>query len=228
MALTKNMGVRQIKSFLENELKEQIFLEIAPILYIGQETGGYFGVTRQVLCLVNFLGALYCGFTPEERKQKQDVGPSSKALQFIENVLGDIDPAYKSLEGKYFYEMYRHGLVHLYQPKSLKLRSGRKVNWMIYKGDRESHTEVINIAGKRHTVQNVKHLGILNNPFNSGSNYLAISITCLYKDLLTSIDNFYERIKKNKDLLKNWRQTANAISKPVDYPEKRKRIKKKG
>lgn len=128
MALTKNMGVRQIKSFLENELKEQILLEIAPLLYIGQETGGYFGVTRQVLCLVNFLGALYCGYTPEERKQKQDVGPSSKALQFIENVLGDIDPAYKSLEGKYFYEMYRHGLVHLYQPKSLKLRNGKNLS----------------------------------------------------------------------------------------------------
>lgn len=99
---------------------------------------------------------------------------------------------------------------------------------MIYKGDRESPTEIINIAGKRHTVQNVKHLGILDNPFNNGSDYLAISITCLYKDFLTSIDNFYERIKKNKDLLKNWRQTANAISKPVDYSKKRKRSKKKG
>lgn len=227
MALTNNMSLRQIKSFLENELKDQIFLEVAPLLYIGQETGGYFGVTRQVLCLVNFLGALYCGYTPEARRLKQDIGPSSKALKFIKDVLGDIDPAYKSLEGEYFYEMYRHGLVHLYQPKSLKLGNGKLLKWMIYKGGREFHTEVFYIASKKYTVQNVKHLGILHDPINNGSDYLAISITCLYKDLLTSIDSFYERIKDDKELLKKWLQTANAISKLVDYPRKRKHTRKK-
>lgn len=227
MALTKSMNLRQIKSFLENELKEQIFLEIAPILHIGQETGGYFGVTRQVLCLVNFLGALYCGYAPAERRLKQDIGPSSKALRFIKDVLGDIDPAYRSKEGKYLYEMYRHGLVHLYQPKTLKLRDGRLLKWMIYKGGREPHTEIFNIENKKYTVQGVKHLGIMHNPFKNGGDYLAISITCLYKDLLTSIDSFYERIKKDRELLKKWRQTANAISKPVDYPKKRKKHKQK-
>jgi len=56
---------------------------------------------------------------------------------------------------------------------------------------------------------------------------LAISITCLYKDLLTSIDYFYEKIERDKELLKKWRQTANAISEPFDYPRKRKRMKRK-
>jgi len=168
MALTRNMSLRKIKSFLENELKEQIFLEIAPILHIGQDTGGYFGVTRQVLCLVNFLGALYCGYSPEEKKENQDIGPSSKALEFIEDILGNIDPAYKSKEGKYLYEMYRHGLVHLYQPKTLKFKNGRLLKWMIYKGGREPHTEVFNIENKKYTIQNVKHLGIVGNPFKMG------------------------------------------------------------
>jgi len=222
MALTKNMSLQQIKSFLENELKEQIFLEVAPILYIGQESGGYFGVTRQILCLVNFLGALYYGYSPDEKKKKSDIGPSWKALEFMKNIMSDVDPIYKSKEAEYFYEMYRHGLIHLYQPKTLKLKGRRKLNWFLYKGGRNSHTETINDEyGNRFKIPNVSHLRVLTYSFggNPNKDFLSISITCLYKDLLTSIDIFYNKIEKDKVLLKHWRQTANAISEPVSYPK---------
>lgn len=64
MALEKNMSFSQMESFLNEELKEQILYEIAPILHLGYSPGGYFGVTRQIVCMIDFLGALYSGFDP--------------------------------------------------------------------------------------------------------------------------------------------------------------------
>lgn len=49
-------------------------------------------------------------------------------------------------------------------------------------------------------------------PRDKNEDLLTISITCLYKDLLTVIDRFYKNIEENKnDELKKWRETANAI-----------------
>lgn len=95
MALQNNMELFQIKSFLEDEVKEQIFLEIAPILYIGQPAGGYFGVTRQILCFVDFLGALYCGYDEKEKEEdlkkykRMKISKSEKVEKFIREFFGN-------------------------------------------------------------------------------------------------------------------------------------------
>ncbi|OGK25355.1 hypothetical protein A3D76_04795 [Candidatus Roizmanbacteria bacterium RIFCSPHIGHO2_02_FULL_37_9b] len=229
MALVKDMKIWQIKDFLENELKEQIFLEIAPILYIGQTTGGYFGVTRHILCLVDFLGALYCGYMDEEKKEdfkrykKMIISKSSKVEKFIREFLGDeeIDSNYKK-NGNIFYKMYRHGLVHLYQPKTLKQKNGREVIWAIYKGPRQRATIQFKADKGEYIINNVRHLDIVSNPALSNSDILTISITCLYKDLLTVIDKFNLAIEKDASLVKNWQSASNAIieAEEIEYENK--------
>ncbi len=218
MALQNNMELFQIKSFLEDEVKEQVFLEIAPILYIGQPAGGYFGVTRQILCFVDFLGALYCGYDKKEKNEdlkkykRMRISKSEKVEKFISEFFGsEIDPKYRE-NGKVFYQMYRHGLVHLYQPKTIKQKAGRILSWAIYKGGRESHPEAFDTQEGKFIIPNARHLDIVVDPRNQNCDLLTISITCLYKDLLTVIDRFYQKVNENKkNELGKWREATNAI-----------------
>jgi len=94
MALNKDMKLWEMKRFLHEELKEQILLEIAPILHVGIPQGGYFGVTRQILCLVEFLGTLYCGY--DKKRDGKDIAQTWKAEKFIKEVMGkDFDKNYR-------------------------------------------------------------------------------------------------------------------------------------
>lgn len=218
MALSKNMELWQIKSFLEDEVKEQIFLEIAPILYIGQCAGGYFGVTRLILCFIDFLGTLYSGYSGKKTKKgRMIVSEPWKIKKFITDILGEVDLKYRE-NGELLHDMYRHGLVHLYQPKTIKQKNGRILKWAIYKGQRESHPEGFDTQVGKFIIPNAKHLDIVVDPLDNNSDFLTISITCLYKDLLTIIDRFYQIIENNKNgEIKKWRESANAILEPEKY-----------
>jgi len=221
MALTKDMELWQIKSFLEEEVKEQVFLEIAPLLYIGQEVGGYFGVTRQILCLIDFFGALFSGYNGKDKYPNgaKKISTPQKTITFISEVLGKIDSKYKE-NGKYLYAMYRHGLVHLYQPRAIKQKNGRILKWAAYKGARERAEILFQTNDKEFKITDVRHLGISTNPSDKKSDFLTISITCFYKDFLTAIDNYYKLIEESDetlDLFKKWRQTANAITEAEEY-----------
>lgn len=222
MALKKNMELWQIKEFLEEEVKEQIFLETAPLLYTGQEVGGYFGVTRQVLCFIDFFGALFSGYNGKDKYKNgaKKISTSKKAIIFITEVLGEIDPKYKE-NGKYLYAIYRHGLVHLYQPRTVKQKNGRIIIWAPYKGPRERANLTIKTDKGDFSISDVRHLQLVTDPRDKQYDLLPVSILCLYKDLLTAIDKYYELLKedRNKNLLKNWQSTANAILEPEEYLE---------
>lgn len=204
MALEKNMGFSQMRRFLSEELKEQILLEISPILYLGQEQGGYFGVTRHILCYIDFLGALYSGYRRENLTEKEDVAMSRKAIRFITEIMKEVD-VYYSLNGKLFYEMYRHGLVHLYQPKMfLQKTNGKQLWWLVYKGPRE--------GAKVKEVSMIRHIGITSSPNDQNIEYLPVSINCLYYDLIQAIDIYIVKLEKDIDLQSRFISAANIIS----------------
>lgn len=207
MALHKDMKLWEMRQFLQEEVKEQILLEIAPILHVGIAQGGYFGVTRQILCLVDFLGALYSGYNGEiyKKTERKLISKSVKSIKFIDEIMRENDPNYKN-NGKYLCLMYRHGLVHLYQPKEIELKDGKKLSWLAYKGPRE--------GAKVLEVQNVRHMGVSQSPQDSNIKFLTISITCLYYDLITAVDLYIKRLELDKNLQTNWISTANAISEP--------------
>lgn len=215
MALDQNMSLERMRSFLKEELKEQILLEIAPILHVGQGQGGYFGPSRQILCFVDFLGALYHGY--DEKKDKKYLSGKSKrreiskgefAVEFIKDLMGEkIDQNYR-LEGETLYNMYRHGLVHLYQPKSFLQSNGRVLTWIAYKGPRvEAHVSVGNTS-----ASGVVHMRIITHPENANWDCLAISVNCLYYDLIQAIDIYMEMLERDKTLQEKFKLTANAIS----------------
>ena len=118
--------------------------------------------------------------------------------------------------------MYRHGLVHLYQPKTLKQKNGREVIWAIYKGPRQRAIIQFKADKGEYIINNVRHLDIVSNPALSNSDILTISITCLYKDLLTVIDKFNLAIEKDASLVKNWQSASNAIieAEEIEYENK--------
>jgi len=217
MALEKNMDEAKIEAFFSNEVKEQVLYEISPILHLGYAPGGYFGVTRQIVCMIDFMGALYCGFDPKKDiKVRGDrtfkhIASSQKALTFIEEIFGSIDENYTE-NGRYLIEMYRHGLVHLYQPKELKLKDGRVLSWLPYKGGRIAD---IRVSDDR-IIRGAGHLRIV---ANSGQNFLPVSIKCLYDDLLTSIDVYIEKLRNSEELRAKFVSSANEIIEPEEFSE---------
>lgn len=204
MALEKNMSFSHMKRFLSEEIKEQILLEVSPILYLGNEQGGYFGVTRHILCYIDFLGALYSGYKTENLKEKEDIAMTRKAVRFITEVMKNVDEYYE-VNGFRFYDMYRHGLVHLYQPKSfLQKSSGKQLHWLVYKGPREGAV-VKEVSG-------VRHVGIISNSREPNIEYLAVSINCLYYDLIQAIDIYINMLESDKSLQGRFISAANVIA----------------
>ena len=63
MPLQKNMDAIKIVDYLNNDLKESVINDVKPCLNLGRDEGGYFAVPRLVLSYVDYLGALYNGYT---------------------------------------------------------------------------------------------------------------------------------------------------------------------
>lgn len=208
MALKKNMNTEEIRQFLTEEVKEQILLEIAPILHLGKLPGGYFGVSRQILCMLEFLGSLYGGYDG-----KGNISNARKAKKFIRELMGENIDRYYKLNGSVMYDMYRHGLVHTYQPKTFKNNSGKELQWLSYKGPRNKH----DLALKKDIFRGVRHLAIISRPRRPGTYCLCISINSLYYDLIHAIDLYVGILKKDKKMRIKFTQTANAITKSDNY-----------
>jgi len=67
MALKRNMAGDEIINFIDNELLTQVKLEIGNWIHPRRRQGGYFVVTRQILCMIDFLGAVYSGYSRIEK-----------------------------------------------------------------------------------------------------------------------------------------------------------------
>ncbi len=222
MALHKDMKLFEMKKFLTEEVKEQILFEIAPILHLAYSQGGYFGVPRQILCIVDFLGGLYNGFDPQKDTYKKKINgkektikkiaTTKKAIEFTTKIFGEIDENYK-LNGHYLFYMYRHGVVHTYQPKELRLKNGEIISWLPYKGGRVD----AQVSAGDILFQNVNHLVLLRHKVFPGKLFLPVSTQCLYNDLLSTIDIYVKKLEADEGLQKKWISAANEISEPEDY-----------
>jgi hypothetical protein len=194
MPLKPNMTLQEAEEFLKGDLKQSIKNDIHPILQLDKEEGGYFGVPRSVLCYVDFLATLY-------------VGRGGEAVHFLKDVMASVDPLY-AVNGELLYRMYRHGTVHRYQPNELKQQqTGKTLSWLPYKGDREAWTIADRRALKLRHMQPIKG--------NDQSDWLPVSINCLYDDLRATIDEFCARLDADTTLLTKWNKAAVALCKPA-------------
>lgn len=217
MALQKQMNIKQIEKFLlKGDMYDVLKYDIEPILHLDEEPGGYFGVPRQIFSLVDFLGAMYTG---EYRRGKS----SRAAIKYIQEVMGSdgIDPNYKN-NGKLMYEMYRHGLVHLFQPKMFELEHGTKIEWCVHKRGRTDDIEVKNDRESVYKIGRAQHLEIRDHP-TKNSKVLIISLKCLFEDFNKSLRVYFQIIDSDKNnYIPKWNKVAGYITDYERWPVKRK------
>ncbi len=215
MALKKQMTKDEIINFIDNELLPQTKQEIQNLIYPKKKQGGYFVVTRQILCMVDFLGATYSGYPKSARlKDKKDrkerIATSKKAKKFIVSFF-EPKKIYRKNTVKILYDMYRHGLVHLYQPRILSYKNGT-LDWFIYKGNR--YQNKININNGAIFVNDVDHLKIIQFLPDKKKYHLAICIDALYGDFENAVIKYKNKLIQQTRLQSNWRTAVNSICDP--------------
>lgn len=200
--------IEEIKLGLE-ELKRSAETDIKPIINIGSPEGGFFGVTRSVMSYIDYLGALYGGYNGSvDKRGRRIIANTQKATTFIKDILGQLYEPY-SLYGELMYEMYRHGTVHLYRPHTLKNPKGEVLEWLTYKGGDSERKGFLNYE---HKVIFVHHM--IPQKFAYERHVFPVAIDLLYEDLLSGIDLYFEKIKKNETLTKNYSDVINALLLP--------------
>lgn len=208
----KNEEAKRIDRIL-NDLKTSIETDVYPVLQPNRPEGGYFGVTRTLLCYVDVLGLLLKGWNGKLKKNedKDDFATPQKAKAYIKKILSEVDELYE-LNGDLLYDMYRHGTVHIYSPKKLvsRLYPKKTVEWLIYKGGREQWEYYENKSFK------FSHLQIIE--WVKDRFILPISILVFYNDVMVSIDLFRKMIyeDKSRKLLKNFLGVADALDTVYD------------
>ena len=209
MPLSLNMTLSDVLIYLQADLQNSIINDVYPALQANKKEGGYFSVPRLVFCYIDFLGALYSGFSGTDPTK---IATTAKAKKYLREVMGLVDPQY-GRQADALVEVYRHGTVHLYAPLVLKrMHDNRELVWECYKGTRR----VIKAVGSSTTVW-ITHL----KPYqvNQNTDVLPISINCLYDDLHQSIDEYCsllsnEHQKGQNALLNRFISAANQIVQP--------------
>lgn len=194
-----------------NDLKISAKTDIFPIINANKPEGGYFGVPRSVLSYVDFLGALYGGYGGETigKTKRRNIATTRKAKTFLKDIFGEIYEPYREF-GEIMYEMYRHGTVHLYRPNTLINEKGDILEWLTYKsGDKGERAGFTKYESK---VIYVHHT--IPQRFAYGRHIFPVSINLLYDDLLSAIDLYFDKLKKDKDLVKKYSEVIDALALP--------------
>jgi hypothetical protein len=215
MPLQSNMALSDIIIYLQADLDVSIQNDVYPVIQAEKRDGGYFAVPRLVMCYVDFIGALYSGFSAGTNPN--NIATTAKAVKYIDEVMSLVDPLYRQ-NGKLLVEIYRHGTVHLYSPISLKRNSDNRIlQWEVYKGTRREMLIAGTVAAKWVTHMDIYH-------YDANNDVLPISINCLYEDLRQSIDEYcnllqHEHASGLTTLKDNFVSAANQIvaSKVVNF-----------
>src|SRR5918995_5366385 len=101
MPLRKNMDVTKVVDYLNNDLKVSIVNDVKPCLNLNRDEGGYFAIPRLVLSYVDYLGALYNGYTGlrDKRTNRRIFATNKYAKIFLDKIIGRIDPNYSKYGG---------------------------------------------------------------------------------------------------------------------------------
>lgn len=142
---------------------------------------------------INLLGYLYSGSDS-----------TVHAVKFLREYLGRVDSRYKEVGGL-LYNLLRHGWVHRFTPKMLKLNNGTILDFH-YSLDmnRGDHIKMVEIEGAKK---------------------LLISLSLLYSDLISAIDLFAEDVCHSQDVSDTFRRAFENRRKPEEESVLRKKNK---
>lgn len=201
--LDRAMSLDEIKDYLLGNIAQSWENDIAPIL---SGKGGFFILPREFFCYGDFLGSFYEGLQGRDAMSGARVRQAAET--YLDEILGEIDVGYRD-HRTLLYQMYRHGTVHAYMPKTLENSSdGRIIGWLPYRGAREQWQYL------EHKSVEIRHLlpvTLDNNVFR-----MPISIDCLYWDLLESVKKYVEIMEAqsqsgNNTLTQNFNQFRNFL-----------------
>jgi len=210
-----NMNKQEIVGYLSNDLKPFLIEDITPCLQIGVKTrAGFFSVPKLVLTCVDYLGALYVGWNNERKNGRPVFTSGPKAKAYLRDLFGQVYPEYKT-HGDLLWEIYRHGTVHLNEPKILQ-NGARTISWQLFKGDFKERTIIggVPTAPGKSIQMSQTHLVPAEIDGLPGEWMLPVCTTCLYEDLLASIDEYVGLIQKRSDIEDRFRKTVNEMVKP--------------
>ncbi len=204
--LTQGMTHEAAAEHLRVEVVGTATREITPLLQL--EPPGFFGAVRMLMCEVDYVAALYCGFKGNDRRKISTPGKSDR---FIDEVISQAsgDSNYKRF-AKHLYEMYRVGLVHLRAPK------------IVTRSDASTPVLTWTLMTRRNRkVAYFGHFVLLDHlvPYqiNADITTLPLSIDAFFDDFVAACEFFavaleHERDVGGEELLTRWRQTADALS----------------
>jgi hypothetical protein len=171
-----NWGYAEWINYFRCDLMTSVQNDIRPLI----ATKGSFGAPRQFFPYIEYLSGLVFGPVGGNK-----LANSTYATNFLQQYMKRIDPLY----GKYaeiLLKMWRHGLIHRYQPKVLKSsKSHRQIGWLSYFGTRTNSRE-------EHPPGNwivVSHL----TPWTDPANKLDLFPVCI-PELVTDLEKVIEMI----------------------------------
>lgn len=192
-AIAKGMQRLSNEARVKEHIKEPLEEMVTPLLKGGEVPFLEATDVAEVLLFIhiNLLGYLYSGSDS-----------TVHAVKFLREYLGRVDPRYKEVGGL-LYDLLRHGWVHRFTPKRLKLDNGVLLDFQ-YSLDtnREDHIKMVEIVGAKR---------------------LLISLSLLYRDLLAAIDLFANDIRSNQDLSDVFQEAFQARRQPEEENVLRKK-----
>ena len=132
----KNYTLAEARCFLRSDFSKVI--KRTKYLYVSKKLPlnvgpGFFEPLLLCFCWCDFLGALYAG--DGKSSNSGGIGNTKRSKAFIEDVLGEINPAYKNVSEDLI-KVYRHGTVHAYAPSgSFDIRISDKDHHLTKSGD---------------------------------------------------------------------------------------------
>jgi hypothetical protein len=129
---------------------------------------------------IDLLGRLYAGSSSNKNTTKN-------AILFMREYLGRVDERYKEVSGL-LYHALRHGIVHLFTSKRIKLKNGEELDFSF-----TTHNKKIKYLSL--TKSKEKEI--------TGSAVIcrmSIHVSQLYKDLLLAIDEYADDIAHNQEI----------------------------
>lgn len=171
----------------------------------------FFGAARAVLCDIDYVSALFCGCdSPDEW-----VSSARKSQRYIREVIAPAanNPRYEEF-AEHLYQMYRHGTVHLRQPKRFEnpKNEGTQILTWTLMGPRST---TLTLSSKvRFDLSHLERKRIAADVAT-----LPVSVEELYADYLASVRHFahlleVEASDGKTELLARWRSAAERLIDP--------------
>lgn len=200
-------GHRKWIAYLRRDMKQSVKSDIRPLI----KTKGAFGIQRQFFPLIEYLSGLVFGPLPSGTK----LAGTKHAEDFLRRYMGQVDPLYNT-HARILLEMWRHGVVHTYQPKVLS-NGTRRLGWLSYQGKRNNAVVELLIKRKK-TKMTVSHL---TPHVGSGTlDHFPVANNWLVRDLVSVLDIIVNDLKAEENengsaLLTNMQKAAQHLATPV-------------